>query len=317
MTPFIQRPDDPEIPPPYSFPGVTINSFELEADITALRSLCERFLNIGDPEERGFEYRPLLPFVSLEILTYPKMISTRPPFSHWGYVTQQEAYVRFPVVKYLPFGWFLVPVEISNFFPFLFVDSSWSAFSGREVIGFPKVTGTINQDTQNSGIYSASVSVPVFPAHSPDTKQTSQQIVSVAGGPLIGSPSDLSTTWPWLITAFDGVAGAVEELIIELAELIDPDLLSTVQLKQIRDAEDPGMACFQALVHSDFQVHQVSPPDFFETATVTLNSSASLNLARSLGLGVSATGSITPILAYRTQCDMTFSNTTNLFINSG
>jgi Acetoacetate decarboxylase (ADC) len=313
MTPFIQRPDDPEIPPPYTFPNVTIHSFELAADMTKLRQLCDSLLNIGDLDQRGFLYRPLLPYVSLEVLEYPKMMSAAPPFSQWGYITQHEAYIRFPVVKYEVLGWFLLPVEVSNFFPFLFVDSNWSAFSGREVIGFPKVIGSIGEDTTAAGGYSASVSVPVFPVYSPDTQQTSRQIVNIETGPLLG-PGNAPSTWPWLITAYDDFAGDIEPLVIEVAELIYPDLFSTIALKQIRDAENSEMACFQALVHSEFQVDNVSEPHFFESATVTLNSWASLDLAASFGLPADA--SINPVLAYRTRCDMTFGNTTNLFINS-
>src|SRR5271166_117908 len=319
MTPFIQRPDDPEIPPPYTFPGVTINSFELEADIEALQDLCDKFLNIGDIHQRGFEYRPLLPYVALEVLYYPKLISLQPPYSYWGYISQNEAYIRFPVVKYdLLFGLFMVPVEVSNFFPFLFVDSSWSAFSGREVIGFPKVIGDIVQATSPDRSYSASVQAPVFPTYSPSTIQALRQVVRVNTGPPLEAPREASsappTMWPWAITSLEGVAGAVESAIIEVAELIDRDLLSTVQLKQIRDAQDPTMACFQGLVHSDFQVHNVSLPELFSDPEIVLTRSASLDLARSCGLPASP---IPAVLAYRTTCDMTFGNTTNLFITSG
>ncbi len=314
MTPFIQRSDDPQIPPPYTFPGVTINSFELEADIEVLKDLCDEFLNIGDVDQRGFEYRPLLPYVALEILYYPKLISLKPPQSHWGYISQNEAYIRFPVVKYDLLGFFLVPVEVSNFFPFLFVDSSWSAFSGREVIGFPKVTGVIAQGDGASGAYSASVTVPVFPVYSQNTPQVPLEVVRIDTGPPLAASPATPTMWPWVITSFGGVAGGVESLIIEVAELIDPNLLSTVQLKQVRDAQDPTMACFQGLVHSDFQVQNVSAPEFFSSAEIVLTPSASLDLAGSCGLQA---GPIQAQLAYRTTCDMTFGNTTNLFVTSG
>jgi hypothetical protein len=42
-------------PPPYSFPGVKINSFRLKADLNKLQELCDRVLNVGDLEQRGFE----------------------------------------------------------------------------------------------------------------------------------------------------------------------------------------------------------------------------------------------------------------------
>jgi hypothetical protein len=312
---FIQRLDDPEIPPPYTFEGVVIHSFELRAQLAALQQRCDELLNIGSREERGFEYRPLLPYVALEVLNYPTMRSALPPFSEWGFITQHEAYVRFPVVKYDLFGPFLVPVEVSNFFPFLFVDNAWSAFSGRNVIGFPKVIGEIAEQSGNGGPYSASVKVPVFSKFLPQTQQEPREVIRVQTGVSLGSHPFSNATWPWLITAFDGLAGAVESLLLEVAEMIDPDLLSTIQLKQIRDAQDPTLACFQGLVHSDFEVANVSQPEFFESASVSLSAFDTLDIAGALGLPV-GNDPIDAVMAYVTTCDMSFGNTTNLFIHT-
>jgi hypothetical protein len=314
---FIQRPDDPELPPPYSFPGVTIHSFELEADPGKLQQLCDALLNIGNPADRGFEYRPLLPYVALEVLYYPKMVCTSTPFSNWGYVSQNEAYIRFPVVKYESLGFLLLPMEVSNFFPFLVVDSAWSAFSGRNVIGFPKVIGTITQQTARNTSYSASVKVPVFRQLSPQTIQTSEEIIRIQTGARAARAARagrLSRRWPWAITSPGGLITTVESLLLEMLELIDPDLFSTIQLKQFRDAEDPTQACFQGLVHSAFEVENVSEPQFFDEASVTLSSFGSLDMVGDLGL--SATNPIKPALAYYTTCDMTFGDTTNMFINT-
>jgi Acetoacetate decarboxylase (ADC) len=310
---FIQRLYDPEIPPPYTFEGVVIHSFELRSNMAALRQCCDQLLNVGSVEERGFEYQPLFPYVALEILFYPKMASALPPFSQWGYISQNEAYFRFPVVKYDLFGPFLVPVEVSNFFPYLFVDNSWSAFSGRNVIGFPKVIGEITQQDGQNGSYSASVSAPVYPTFSPQTQQSYREIVRVQTGASLGPSNTPTVSWPWLITAFDGLTGAAESLLLEVAEMIYPDLLSTVQLKQIRDAQDPTVACFQGLVHSDFEVGNVSPPEFFESPSVLLSAFDNLDIAGELGL---PNNPIDPVMAYVTKCDMSFGNTTNLFIHT-
>jgi Acetoacetate decarboxylase (ADC) len=307
-TPFIYRVDDPQIPPPYSFPDVQIHSFELEADPRRLQALCDKFLNIGTLAERGFEYRPLLPYVALEVLFYPQMTSTIPPFSNYGFLSQNEAYFRFPVVKYEPIGFLLLPVEVSNFFPYLFVDSSWSAFSGREVIGFPKVIGTITQQTAADGSYQGAVNVPVYPRFSPSTQQTSQPIIDIQTGAPGPGPA---VTWPWLITTLE----QVQSLLLGITEFIFPDFFSTIQLKQIRDGEDPFQACFQGLVHSQFTVENVSLPQLYDEASIDLYSFASLDVVTDLGF--SAANPITPVLSYYTNCDMTFGDTTNMFITTG
>jgi Acetoacetate decarboxylase (ADC) len=314
MTQFIERVDDPEIPPPYTFPGVTIHSFELEADIECLKELCDTLLNIGSPAQRGFEYRPLLPYVALEVLIYPKMTSDTGRFANLGYVSQYEAYFRFPVVKFEAIGLLRVPTEVSNFFPYLFVDSSWSAFSGRNVIGFPKVIGTITQETDPNKPYSASVKVPVFPK--PQTKQSVEEVISIQTG-TVGSAGASAKKWPWAITSMKDLVGDAESLLVELEEMFDPDFFSTIQLKQIRDAEDPNTACFQGLIHSRFKVDHVSPPQLYDSASIDLHSFESLKMVSELGL--SPSNPIKPVLAYHTTCNMTFGAcgaTKNLFINT-
>jgi hypothetical protein len=54
MIQFIQRNDNPEIPPPYKFPGITIMSFQLPAKLANLQDLCDQMLNIGSLSDRGF-----------------------------------------------------------------------------------------------------------------------------------------------------------------------------------------------------------------------------------------------------------------------
>ena len=72
MVAFIERPDSPEIPPPYDFPGIQMFSFRLPAKLSNLQKLCDNWLNIGTLFDRGFEDRAFAPFVDMEILTYPE-----------------------------------------------------------------------------------------------------------------------------------------------------------------------------------------------------------------------------------------------------
>src|SRR5579863_9833570 len=97
MISFIQRDDNPEVPPPYKFPGITIMSFRLPAILSNLQVLCDQLLNIGSLADRGFEYRAFTDFVDMEIVTYPKMMFDEKPYSDWGYTSQQELYFRFYV----------------------------------------------------------------------------------------------------------------------------------------------------------------------------------------------------------------------------
>jgi Acetoacetate decarboxylase (ADC) len=135
---YVNQIGDTQNPPPYTFPDVSISSFRPEVDLDPLTALCDDILNIGDPDDRGFEFRPIFPFVDLEVLHYPKMeYGFFPPA---GYISQNECYVRLFVKKYIGrHGWLWPDEEVAVFCPFLIVDNPWSAFAGRDVLGFPKL----------------------------------------------------------------------------------------------------------------------------------------------------------------------------------
>ena len=65
-------------------------------------------------------------------------------FRSAGSISQNECYVRLFVMKYLDVGGLLVPDgEVAVFCPLLLVSNTWSAFAGRDVLGFPKLNGTL------------------------------------------------------------------------------------------------------------------------------------------------------------------------------
>ena len=176
-------------PPPFQFPNVEINSFRLSADLDKLTDLCDEILNVGDLEDRGFEFRPIFPFVDLEVLHYPRMeYGLFPPA---GFISQNECYVRIFVMKYFVFGGTFVPDgEIAVFCPMLIVSNAWSAFAGRDVLGFPKLLGTFDPFSPTSPF--TTVSVEVFTSFTEGVEARSQPVVAIAparaGAKANGSP---------------------------------------------------------------------------------------------------------------------------------
>jgi hypothetical protein len=310
MPTFIQRVDDPQIPSPYDLSGIDVRSFELKADMGELRKLCDTLLNIGSLTRRGFEYRPVLPYVALEVLTYARMTSTVPPFSGYGFITQREIYFRLLVCRYDLVGRFLAPAQLYNFFPFIVVDNAWSAFSGREVLGFPKVIGTITQNSERDTSYTAELSLPVFKTFSATTEQTSAPVISIRTGKTVGATKFGRLAWPWVI--FDELSSQLSPALLQWSEMIDPSAFSTVHLKQFRNAEIATEACFQGLVTAEFSITSATPHSLFESAEVTLFPAASLDLAKSLGLPSS--GPLQATIAYQLSCSMTYGNVRNQFV---
>jgi len=311
MVAFILRPDSPEIPPPYEFPGIRMFSFRLPAKLSKLQKLCDDWLNIGTLFDRGFEYRAFLPFVDMELLTYPKMEFAEAPYSNWGFASQQELYFRFFVWRFVYAGGIMLPVPTPElFFPYLFVDNSWSMISGRNVIGFPKVMARFERPSNSAGTpFPIVASTLVLATHQPTTHLDWRPFVTInsGGGSTMPIPAG---AWPWIELA---TTDPLFELLLEAFEAALPEVFSTVQLKQFRDAPSVTGACYQAIVSTPFSPSKIGNLEPLPAATVTIKSYASLDIPKALG--IPANTPITPALQYSVELDMKMVGATNLFVN--
>jgi hypothetical protein len=316
MIKYITRVDDPEIPPPYDFPRITIMSFRLPAAVANLQALCDQLLNIGTLAERGFEYRAFLDFVDMEIVTYPKMVFAQAPYSSWGFASQQEMYFRFYAWKFVSVSGVLIPELLPEWcIPFIFVDNSWSMISGRNVIGFPKVMTQFSPTSVlDADPLQICASALVLDKYAPTTKLDWKPVVKI--DPVKGlasvpvqAPGGL---WPWI-----GLETQVADPVLNgslqqgLANL--PVGFSTVQLKQFRDASSQTDACYQAVVSTPFTPSNIDVPKALPPVTVTVSQYASLDIPGSLGFPPGVP--LQPLLQYAVTLDMSLRSATNLFVN--
>jgi hypothetical protein len=294
---YVDQIGDAQFQPPYSFPGVKVLSFRLSADLGALTALCDDILNIGDISDRGFEYRPIIPYVDLEILYYPQMEYAF--FPGLAFTSQHECYVRIFVMKYIAFGGLLFPDgEVAIFCPFLAVDNPWSAFAGRDVLGYPKLMGTFDPFT------------PVNPYGSVKTlafasliggAAASLPVVTIGHSTAAAAPTPPGA-WPWGDINLFGL------------EILDPLICGSVQMKQFRDAEDPFAACYQAILQSYIFVEAIGPIGPLPPVEITINEYPFLKLASSIG--VAPNTPLTPIWQYHMELSFSFGAVLTAFENS-
>lgn len=328
MVAYITRDDSPEIPPPYEFTDVTILSFRLMAKLPNLQELCDQWLNVGTLAKRGFRYKAFLPFVDMEIVNYPRMAFAEQPYREWGYATQHELYFRFFVWRFQYACGLLLPAPLPElFFPYMFVDNSWSMLSGRNVIGFPKVLAQFSPTpVVPTAPLPITISALALPSHQPTTKLDWQPIVVVkapSGAAVAARPRPPGGTWPWIGLEFTGaearqvaVRGLEPALVGPLQTLwaAPPNTFSAVQLKQFRDAPSLTEACYQAVISIPFTPQLSGVPDPFGPATVTVNQYDSLKIPDAFGFD--ANKPLLPLLQYSVSLNMTMGQATNLFINS-
>jgi hypothetical protein len=313
MAAYVEFESDPQVPPPYVFPGVTIRSFRLEADLLQLQALCDTFLNIGSLFDRGFEYRAILPFVDLDYLVYPRMLYALQPYSQWGFATQRELYLKFFVAKFVLIDdLFLIPApELLSFFPYIFVDNYWSAIAGREIIGFPKLLAKFHAGSSLANPYPIKATTSAIETYAPTSELLPLPLVEINDAPQ-SNPIPIISSWtlpPSLLALLDPMLQAA----LSAGEAIDPGLLQTVHLKQLRDPAQPTEACYQAIVEGQFAIanlHPFAPPP----AQIVLFPHATLSIAAKLGLPAAAP--LTPISQFAATCDLTYQNVVTSFVNS-
>jgi hypothetical protein len=310
MANFIEHDGESQLPPPYRFPGVSINSFRLEGTLKAVQALCDQFLNIDAVTARGSNYVAASQYVDLEILKYPRMECTQPPFSDHGFCAQNEMYFRVLVARYDAFHGMniLFPSEIGWFIPFIFVDNPWSLVSGREVIALSKNLASFELGPSGSGPYPIKVSAHVLDPYDPNTCLSPKRIVEIGTTKRARSKIPAGP-WPWGDMDFTSLSIELQDFLRGLG-VFSESKLTIVGLKQFRDAQNPTTACYQALVQSEFnatntEINELSPAD------VTLSDYRSLPIMASLGFpGLK----LTPVWQYNMKCDLTFGSCRNIFV---
>jgi hypothetical protein len=311
--PFIESAGTQQGLPPFSFPGLSITSFVLPADIVRLQGYCDLCLNI-DPQHH---FRPLGSNVCLSINQYPRMDSEYPGRSELGYTSQNEYYFMFPAVRYVRVrGNFLLPREITWVFPFIGVDNSTSAFIGREMLGFQKLLGAISAETAADGRFLASVAMPAFKSFSRNTPEAELPLIGIRTGPPLSLTGTQAHSFPWNLVGVAAEAELLDDLALALFDLIDPGGFSVTNLKQVRDGPNPEEAAYQALVRCEWQQTNSTAPTVYDGAEIDVFDNATIQIVETLGLSQGKGARLEPLEATGLTTDMTFGAVTNLFVAS-
>jgi len=268
MIPYVQSAASQEVPPPYNFPGVTVHTFVCETVIAQVQAYCDKFFNLGDPDQRGFTYQAVAawPYGLLMCIDYPVMIRSgrgrenigdEVPYSDRGIVSQQEVFISVPVMRVATApSTRLTDTAIEWAIPFITVGNPMSAVCGREMIGLQKLRGDIAfSDGHFPDSFSCNVRLPGWPPQAGQSRQMLMDFLHVDTGPLTptfrGSPRESSLyTLFRSRTASNGIAGLATafDMVDTFSAGAIPTTMQTVALKQLRDAARPDQAIYQALV---------------------------------------------------------------------
>lgn len=268
MIEYVQSSASQDVPPPYSFPDVRVNSFVWAIDVARVQGYCDRFLNLGTREDRGFHYRPLAtwPYAMLTFLDYPSMISSdshpldigEVPYPDRGYTNQREVFVSIPLTRYGngPLGR-LTETDVECILPFIVVDQPGSCICGREMLGLGKLLAEIDiGEGRYPDSFAGKVTMPGWQGKHVGQLQEMLTFIQVETSPLLPTFRGLSPSSASLATLFDSKAASLAfGALIGFSNFVDsvsaglvPTFMRTVGLKQYRDALHPDRAIYQALV---------------------------------------------------------------------
>ena len=275
-------------PPPFTFPRTNLHYFPVRADLGKLQDFCDNYLNAA-PEFAYF--KPAMPFVLILMNYYPKMGYAE---GNLGWISQNEVLFVVPLEWYEPTDDGLVFRDFAQFSPFAFVDKDASQVEGREVYGWPKVEGWFTSSV-SSWLEDPRARRTVLELHThgfqalyrdqydqalPLMKITQNPPVSfTAIPPEVGGPWDPLTNiglgaqelgnlmrsgFFWasnqLMSALQSGRDIPSSLMTDIQERIRNFSVTlqgnTVNFKQIRDAEDPGTACYQAVTNAAMEVQE-------------------------------------------------------------
>ncbi len=335
--PFIQSAASQEVPPPYDFPGVTVQGFVCEVEVAAVQRYCDRCFNLGDPSARGFSYGavPSWPYGLLLMIDYPVMMTSyrgrenigpETQYADRGIVSQKEVFLAIPVARVgtAP-GTLLANSTVEWMLPFIVVGNPMSAVCGREMLGLEKLRAAIAfGEGPLPGSFRGEVELPGWVTRDLYASQRMLPFLDVTTGPVVptfrGVPRE-SSLWtlfrsPVFSSLIDGLATAAD-MVDSVTSGVVPTTMQTVSLKQLRDAAQPKRAVYQALIGCRTKYSSISNFRFYKEGDVTIrfhNHASFADITAFIRLGAGSDPSdvgdlsktCNPIAAYRFNADIDF-----------
>jgi hypothetical protein len=294
-------------------------AFILQAKTTKLEEMFDLYLNA--PSHGAVSVKPAGSLIVLNFTTLDQVSAMKGPDRQLGYFKEAE-------VAIWTLGFDSLREEFATFVPYMIVDQGSAMAMGREVFGFPKQLGTV-KIPRTASPSQFEVSVPAVKKWGPQQLFEQQPLIKIwrtgsdrgTNRITFESQFELVTELAAIVREDKGLLaglsgdGSSESLVAEekLFEMLFSDSLPMLFLKQIRDGEAPGLACYQSIQLANFTVTGFYGAGVLPgTWAVSLNNLANEPIRRELGL---KEGVLTPLAAFWVDFDFDLSVTEKLWTN--
>lgn len=244
-------------PQPLKMDGTQFYCFVLEANIQNLQDLCDKQLNQVTQGE--IKYVPVIPRVILGFAHISKGYSLSPPFSNYGWMSENDVAFWVPVAAVKSICGIQFIDHIAWYLPYVWVGNPMAVVIGRETWGFNKQQATFKIPTDFSQEASLTIDALAIPTFNPDNQVQMHRLVEVTrkDDTIVGS---LDKKWQYSREGFTDVMsmlfgdGSIKlpglNLLVEMWEMLYHEEIPLVFIKQFRDLENGNHACYQAIVNA-------------------------------------------------------------------
>ncbi len=247
---YINRGGELVFAPPFIAKDVHQYSFVIDADITKLQELCDKYLNT--PLGGAQRFVPGGGFLLLSCCDLPSLASATPPYSNMGWFAEKE----------IAFWMLVIDTQEKRMFwilPYIWVDNPYAMAMGRELYGFPKGIGTVTlpKDTTAPDLFA--IDALALKTFGPNEQGEVVRLVEVAVIPGVKESHGIGGIFSDLASIMKTIAGYLHDglsllenlkmLYNSIDDMAHADI-PMVFLKEIRDVAQPEYAAFQAVVET-------------------------------------------------------------------
>ncbi len=290
-------------PPPVHCRQGCLLGVLLKGDDAKIKDLCRRTLSV--PTGCDVEYEPLTDYVLMLAGSFGGVSSMARGFNKWGSVREAQLSLWVPLAAGQREASGFVVDRFCLSVPYMFVDNPLSYAGGREVYGYPKAMGRFSpsgglgdrvQLEAFGGAFGPSNQAgwaPLVELAQVHPRGAAPKVAATAGAAKADTDAD-AETWRGadeLVAHLVKASGEREPpflaLGVALKQLVEEVLngrASQVFLKQVRDSEIAGEACYQEIVEARVQVTKTSFRRAFKEWRVTINPLDSHPIETDLGI---------------------------------
>ncbi len=290
---YIERGGEISIRQPLGLHDVTMYSFVLAADRDKLAKLVDRTLNA--PANGAVHYVPAGPFVALVCADVARGQAIEEPDRSKGWMAEKDVAFWIPLWAGKLVGPLFVPERLVFFLPYVFVDNVAATTTGREVYGFPKETAIVRFPAAPNEPGAFSVDTLIIREYGRESCGEVARIVDIEPAEPEEAPHEPGA-WADLEAGIGALGERLKRLLhsdaVEDAagvafeafrKALEPGA-RLVFLKQFRDAVDPTLACYQAIIEAPAVVDSVREGGWLPKHRVRIAPADSHPIVKELGL---------------------------------